>query len=427
MLTRVRGALRDSGTLALGEGAARLAGMVTLIVVSRSYGVAVLGAAALGQTIASYLMLIADSGARHTGARLLAESPRGLAFIVLLVQSRRVLLGLMAVALGIGYGLAGPVPEDARVIVASYAIAVLPYCMSLEWALWGIGNYTIMAVARAIVSVLPLAAIGVCVMARVPSNFAIPASAGLGFAGSALLSRWAVLGRSQPIESESERAARLKIQDALSWKPILVLGAAFACNQLFNNIDALLLGGLASLRQVGLYNGAYRLITAALGVYYLLTTATFPRLARVEICNRGIRHLRPYLILVATAGVAAGSLTALLSESIIRVFYGEAFQPAAKMLELLSGVIPLDFITTLCGTTLIAWGHSKRVLVATALSAVINVVANLIWIPKFGAIGACWATIVAYVAYLVGLIAVFPGWRGSVGPRPSIQTVDGDG
>jgi Na+-driven multidrug efflux pump len=42
------------------------------------------------------------------------------------------------------------------------------------------------------------------------------------------------------------------------------------------------------------------------------------------------------------------------------------------------------------------------------LGGVVNVALNFAWIPRFGAVGAAWATLVSYAAAGVGSTALYP-------------------
>ena len=63
---------------------------------------------------------------------------------------------------------------------------------------------------------------------------------------------------------------------------------------------------------------------------------------------------------------------------------------------------------------------------STILAAALNVVLNFLWIPKFGIIGAAWATTVAYIMLLitkswaVAIRSKQPGWV----PPQNINTLE---
>jgi O-antigen/teichoic acid export membrane protein len=403
LVERLKPLVKESGTLALGEGVAKLSAMVTLALVSRKLGIAVMGSMALAQTIAVYVVLLTDSGARHAGARLVAASPSRFGPIRERVQVKRTALGLLAALLGYLYGRYGPIPENARSMVSLYALAAWPYCLSLDWILWGTRRYFALSVSRVLTSLLPLLVIGGALLARQNAAFAIPLSGFVGYAAGSAYSRWRVTKGRTLRSATAADIGDARIDAETQWRAVLLLGAALVCNQIFNSVDALLLGAMSSIREVALM---------ILGVYYLLTTILYPRMAAVSESARTRRHLAPYLLMVFGAGLVAAALVMVCSSWVVSIIYGHAFLPASRMLLLLAMVIPLDFVTSLCSITLVAWGLSKRVLTATAVAAVVNVVMNVYWIPGHGAFGACWATLGSYLVLLAVLLKLIPR-RGS--------------
>jgi O-antigen/teichoic acid export membrane protein len=398
----------ESGTLAIGEGTARVCTMLILVLVSRKFGVSTLGSLALAQTLGIYLMLVIDAGSRHIGARLVAAHPESLRLTERRIQKKRLLLALLAIPLGFVYARFGPIPHQSKTLVSLYILFVAPYCLSLDWVLWGAKRYGSLSTSRAMVSALPLAALGTAVWLGADPVWAIPVSAGVGFAGSSAYTRW----RSKRLFEAgaavvAEPYGEIHVQTG--WRSVLVLGAALACNQAFNNIDSLMLGGLTNLQQVGLYSSAYRLLTAMLGVYYLLTTTLYPRIAAVSPEKRNASRLKPYLAGVFLAGVIPALVVRHFSSWIIVSIYGQNFAKAAPMLSLVVLALPLDFVTSFCGITLVAWGMSKRVLIATGTAAAVNISANFYLIPRYGGMGAGWATLISYCVLLAILLYMLLG------------------
>jgi O-antigen/teichoic acid export membrane protein len=398
----------ESGTLAIGEGTARVCTMLTLVLVSRKFGVSTLGSLALAQTLGIYIALGIDAGSRHIGAKLIAAHPESLRTTQRQIQRKRLMLALLAIPFGFLYARLGPIPGNAKTLVSLYILFIAPYCLSLDWVLWGAKRYGSLSASRALVSALPLAALGVALLFGVDPGWAIPVSAGFGYAGSSAYTRWRC-NRLFHSEAAAVTERFCEIGTQTDWGSILVLGAALACNQAFNNIDSLMLGGLTNLQQVGLYSSAYRLLSALLGVYYLLTTTMYPRIAAVSPEKRNASRLKPYLLAAFLAGVLPAMVVHHFSRWIIVAVYGQNFAKGAPMLSLLIMALPLDFVTSFCGITMVAWGMSKRVLLATGTGAAVNISANLYLIPRYGGIGASWATLISYFVLLAILLFMLLG------------------
>src|SRR5579862_1417358 len=149
--------------IATGEGIARLCNLLLVVFISRTFGVRAAGAYAMALALSLYQMNGTDFGLRQTGARLIARNPGNVKQVVRFIQRRRILLALLMVALGCWYGIAGPVPQDARRLVSLYALAIFGYGLSVDWVAWGMQRFTIMSGWRAIVSLLGMAVTIICV------------------------------------------------------------------------------------------------------------------------------------------------------------------------------------------------------------------------------------------------------------------------
>ena len=171
-----------------------------------------------------------------------------------------------------------------------------------------------------------------------------------------------------------------------------------------------MLGGLTDLRQVGLYSSAYKLLNGLLGVYYLVTTALYPRIAAIPPERRTADRFWPFLIPLFVSGALPALLIRHFSQWITISIYGSKFSQGAPMLSVLILSLPLDFVTTFCGITMVAWGMSKRVLIATGMAAVVNIGTNFYLIPRYGGMGASWATLISYLVLIVAMVALLP-WR----------------
>jgi glycosyltransferase involved in cell wall biosynthesis len=81
-------------------------------------------------------------------------------------------------------------------------------------------------------------------------------------------------------------------------------------------------------------------------------------------------------------------------------------------------------------TVLVAWDHPRRVLAATGTAVASNVALNCLLIPRFGAMGAAWATPLSYLPFLAALymqmLAIEPQPIEAKDPKMDAST-PGDG
>ncbi len=394
--------------IAGGEGVSRGANLLLAVFVAREFGVRAAGAWALAQGLALYLIQGTDFGFRHVGARLAAQRPNALRSVVRFIQMRRITLALAMGAVGYVYGRFGPVPEDTRKLVSLFALATCGYGLSLDWLAWGTERFGLMSSWRAVVTLVGaiLAVTGALYMHW--GLLALPA----GFAVAYLLADlWLWLGWARKLCKETHQTAEsIAIPD---WGATAFLGMAMLVNQAFNSIDTMMLGGLTDSRQTGLYSAAYKLLLLALALYYLIMQALYPELATIPASERGLRRLRGMLGRSIAAGLAAAGILFLLKGRLIALLFGPDFAASATIAGPLLAAIPLDFATSVFMTVLVAWDHPKRVFVASGTAVVSNIALNCVLIPRFGAMGAAWATPLSYLPFF----AVLYGQMLAIDPR----------
>ena len=201
--------------------------------------------------------------------------------------------------------------------------------------------------------------------------------------------------------------ARMSLEPAngqapVDWRGMLMLGAPLMMIALMNSVielsDTLLLGMLRSASEVSIYYVAAKIAALSTTLLFIINGTIAP-----DISQRWAHHdhagafavVRKYsrvmLALAALILLAIG----LLHDYILTVF-GEQYreQGAFALLVLASGYFfvlaagPLGIFMTMTG-------HHRQYLHNNIATCVVNVLLNLILIPRYGVNGACFATAVA--------------------------------
>ncbi|MDQ3426066.1 MAG: oligosaccharide flippase family protein [Actinomycetota bacterium] len=181
-----------------------------------------------------------------------------------------------------------------------------------------------------------------------------------------------------------------------------------------NFSDRLFLVRLADTTEVGLYSVGVRIASAMV----LLLTAfrlAWPAFAYSIEDEREARRTYAYVLtylVLSTTWVATG--LALLSPWIVEWIAAPAFAESSRV------VGPLAFAAVAFGAyivVVIGVGRARRTQfnwVVTGAAAAVNVVLNLILIPRYGMMGAAVATIAAYATMFVGMA----WWAQRIYPVP---------
>ena len=392
--------------LATGEVFGRIATFALFVYVSRYFGVQILGIVALAQTVASYVMELSDQGLKLIGARLLARNAELASYVVPFVLKRRAVLTAGAVTLGALYAIFGPVPPEARACVLVFDFAAVPYAFALDWVAWGLGHFGVLSLWRGGVSIvyvgLAVAAMQLSVqpIAAISGANILSALLGAGFLWTIWKLRWSRSLRGQPSNSHITAAG-----DELRPGRVFALGLSNLLNLVFMNADILLLGAMTTTSEVGRYSAACKPLYVIFTGFWLLTDALYPHLAKLEAGVRAHNVLLLTIVGLAVLASAAALGIGLLAPQVLTLIYGSTLG-AGRLFRILLIALPLDFCFSLLWTVLVSRGYDRAVLYSLAAAATMNIVLNLIFIPRFQATAAAWATVASY-ALLFSVVLTF--------------------
>ncbi len=393
---KIRNVFFSFARLATGEVFGRVATFALFVYVSRNFGVQILGIVALAQTVASYVMEISDQGLKLIGARILARNAELASYVVPFVLKRRAILTAGAVVLGTLYAIIGPVPPEARLCVLAFDFAAVPYAFALDWVAWGLGHFGVLSLWRGGVSIayvgLAIAAMRLTMrpIASISGANILSALLGAIFLWTIWKLRWSgSLGRRPPDSLLTAAAEELRPAR------VFTLGLSNLLNLVFMNADILLLGAMTTTNEVGRYSAACKPLYVIFTGFWLLTDALYPHLAKLEAGARAHSVLLLVLAGLAVLASVAALAIGLLAPQILTLIYGSTLG-AARLFRILLIALPLDFCFSLLWTVLVSRGYDRAVLYSLASAATLNVVLNLVFIPRFQADAAAWATVASY-------------------------------
>ena len=207
------------------------------------------------------------------------------------------------------------------------------------------------------------------------------------------------------------------VLDWPAWKKVIStswpLGAMLFVNAIYFRIDTLILSIFQPSYEVGWYGAAYRIIESALFFPAMLGGLLLPRISetlagkKIHIAGQYIKEGARLLLVAATYCFI---VIQLFNRDIILLIASAPFAPAAPILKILSLALVVMFFGNLFGFTLVAMKQQMLLLKLYVGLAVFNTLANLVFIPLYGAGAAAWTTVMTeliaatYAAYQVNKI-----------------------
>lgn len=192
--------------------------------------------------------------------------------------------------------------------------------------------------------------------------------------------------------------------------PLLLSAMAIT---IYQQIDQIMLKNIVlegSNEQVGYYSAASRIIPFVIIIPQMIGKALLPSLVNSKKFDSKIYTLRMqlFLDLITWIGIFLSLILFIFSNSIISI-YGPNFNDASLLLSILAWKGLLVSLSISAGFWVITEGLQKWAVIRNILGCIVNIILNLIWIPKFAAVGSAWATIISlFVSSYIANIFIKP-------------------
>ncbi|PEG78457.1 flippase [Lactobacillus sp. UMNPBX18] len=208
---------------------------------------------------------------------------------------------------------------------------------------------------------------------------------------------------------KAKKDHKIRIIFSFNWKkhikPILILFAASIANIIYVNSDITILGLMKSNYVVGIYSISSSIYNIIKNIFSAVLLVTIPRLALLygkkdltEFRNllRRLTNILALIILPATTGLI------LLSKQIILIFAGNHFVRSISSLRILSVAYIFSILAwILSDCVLIPAKREKFVMNSMIISAVVNILFNILFIPFLSENAAALSTVFAELIMLI--------------------------
>lgn len=179
---------------------------------------------------------------------------------------------------------------------------------------------------------------------------------------------------------------------------------------IYMKIGTVMLGQMAGDKAVGIYSAATRLSELWYFIPLAIISSIAPAILELKKSNETLYYKRlqqSFDLMVVLAYVVALPVT-FLAKYIILILYGQAFQASGIVLVIHIWQAVFVFLGVACSTWFIAEGLTKGALVTTGCGAIANVLLNLWLIPRYGVVGAAWASVAAQALACYGCFLLIP-------------------
>jgi O-antigen/teichoic acid export membrane protein len=206
----------------------------------------------------------------------------------------------------------------------------------------------------------------------------------------------------------SKKYVSFKLQfDFSYWKTFIKesypLGIAALIGFVYFKIDTILLSVMKTSSEVGIYNAAYKVIenitffpTMMAGLIFpIMSQSIFGDFARFKDISDKTYKIFWIFVVALIVG------TMFLSGGIVHLIGGAGFEKSGVVLRILIFALAAIFFSNFSNSILIAGNKQKKLMRIMFLAAVFNVVANLLFIPRYSYMAAAWISVLTEM-FVVG-------------------------
>jgi O-antigen/teichoic acid export membrane protein len=371
--------------------------------VVRALGPAAYGRLGFAAAVAGFFGLLASPGFSTYALREAAKNSQQVSFLVKHVLGARVVFATGAYALLAIFTLVlAPSDGQTRLLIMLSGFAFVAGSLDTQWIFAARSRMSMIAVQGALAQ-LAYAGLILALVRGSRDAWIVPSATVLSLGLSTLLI-WVPARRQYHIPRPE-----ISPQAWGAFLPIcLVMGFSSLMSMIYDQIDVVMLKYFRADAELGTYVASYGLMTMAMSFLPILGQVFMPLLSETAGQARNLenrdaekRYLRWFGN--ATVGlalpIAVGGF--ILAVPITQFVFGSQYSNSGVLFRWLMLTIITGPAASYCGAQLIPNGREKKYLVAVLAGASANVVLNLFFIPRYGALAAAFTT-----AFSQGVVAL---------------------
>jgi O-antigen/teichoic acid export membrane protein len=174
----------------------------------------------------------------------------------------------------------------------------------------------------------------------------------------------------------------------------------------FMQVDALLIGAYLSAGSVAFFSAPMKLTAALAYPGYAIASAVSPRLMRDHVHPVGASELERSVRLLSVIMVPVAVLTTVWATPIIHLILGSGYGKSAEVLRALGPFVLLCGTAVLSSTALNYLGGARRRIPIAIATLLVNVLIDVILIPRIGILGAAAGTDAGYGVYVLAQLSL---------------------
>ena len=400
-MSNAKRVLKNLFSLSVAEVANKGIQLVIIMILGRVIMTEGLGVVGVAQGFFVYFFLFSTLGFNIVGAREIAKYPERIREYVNSILTIRVLLSVLMYLILIFIVSSIDKPEIEKTAILIYGLNLFFNAILVDWVYQGTEKMEVLAIRQVATSLLNLLGILLLVNNQADSVVAV----GVMTASIGINSLWLLIlyfkwhGPIKPSFDFPLWKEMLKSSIPLTFFSFFII--------IINNLNILMLSFMKGQAETGLYYAATKILLVTLVPTAIIQLAFLPLLSRSETLEDRQKIMKKYSQLIILMAMITAGVVFTFADYFIVLVVGSDFAEAGPLLKILMFSSVIVFINTMYSTPLIAWKIEKVLVWAMGIAGVVNIAANSILIPAYGASGAAIGSVMSEFTVCVGLAYFF--------------------
>lgn len=366
--------------------------LITSPYLSRVLGASQLGVYSYTSSVMSYFALFAMLGTSNHGTRSIAscgDDKKKRSDVFWNIYCMQAFVATVCTLAYIFYVLF--IVKDNKLIALIQIIHVFSCVLNVNWLFFGVENFKLTVLRNGIIKIISVALI--LLLVKKPEDLWVYALILVGGEMISQLVMWLYVPRVVGLSSVSIRKVMANV------KPSLLLFIPLLAMSIYHIMDKTMLGALSTYTQGGYYYNADKVVNVTVGVISGISTVMLPRMTSLISAGKQKESdnlFRLSLEGTALAGIAMAFGIAAIANEFEPIFFGPGYDECILLTIVLAPVLIIKaFSFTARYQYLIPHHRENAYSISVLIGAAVNLVANILLIPRFGAMGAVVGTLLA--------------------------------
>ena len=372
--------------------------LITAPYLSRTVGASGVGIYSYTYSIVYYFMLLCLLGVNNYGNRTIAkvrDDKEKMSKTFFEIYIFQLIMGFIMIILYIIYIYAFNIKYQS--IAFLQIMFLLSSIFDINWFFFGLEEFKVTIIRNSIVKILSL----VLIFLLVKTNDDLWKYVFI-MSGTTLISQLAIW----PFLKGKIKITNISIDGIINHiKPNIILFIPVVAVSIYKIMDKIMLGMMSTIEEVGFYENAEKIVHIPVVIIAALGTVMLPRITNM-LSNGKIKEAKSYIykslcfVMFLSFAMMFGLIA--ISEDFAPFYFEIEFKKSGILIMLLSITLPfLAFANVIRTQYLIPKEKDRIYLISVILGAVVNLIMNLIFIPKYSSIGACIGTISAEIVVMI--------------------------